>query len=253
MEDMILRKSIIKAVNEDPVNKCLRIANEYGNRYIKEIMCKDECSPELLSNDWFLALRFWFHKSFARGRKDSISITFMNRTIQAIEKMDKNKLFNIPSKEIEYNLSSNGVNNHIDREMVIQTINYVKGLKDRNIIAYSVSKIKRDQTESIFNELQSIYGIGPKLAGLFLRDVCFLYDIEPRDKNQLICLQPVDTWVRKVTIALNIPKCTSKTTINGVIEPVVDFCMENKMSPLLFNAGAWYVGARSFELFLQSI
>jgi len=63
----------------------------------------------------------------------------------------------------------------------------------------------------------------------------------------------VDTWVRKVSIKLQIPGCTKDKTVDGIVEPAVDFCMNNKISPLLFNAGSWYVGAKSFDLLLELI
>jgi hypothetical protein len=38
-----------------------------------------------------------------------------------------------------------------------------------------------------------------------------------------------------------------------VVEPIVSYCLQNKISPLLFNAGAWYIGARSFDLLIELI
>ena len=38
-----------------------------------------------------------------------------------------------------------------------------------------------------------------------------------------------------------------------IAERIVEQCRNYSVCPLLFNAGAWYVGARSFELLLESL
>jgi hypothetical protein len=234
-------------------NKCRRIANEQGGRYIKEQIDSDIWTPKRLSNDWFLSLEFWFTKSFFRGRRDDISENFMNKAISTIKQFGKNKLFYTPDQEIESALIKAGVNNHIDRKMVIQSINFIKQINNHNIVTYCLKEIKLNQTIKVFNELKTIYGIGPKLACFFLRDLCFVYKVEPSSKEELICIQPVDTWVRKVAIKLGIPGCTEDKHETEVIEPIVSFCLKHKISPLMFNCGAWRTGARSFELLLESL
>lgn len=235
------------------VEKCRRIANEYGERYKKEIMDSEKWTPQLLSNDWFSSLEFWFGKSFYRGRLDSISENFMNKALSVIKDIGKDKLFDISDESVEAVLLKAGVNNHIDRKMVIQTLGYIRSLDDHNLVTYCLSAVKQGQTRKAFNELQAIYGIGPKLASLFLRDICFVYKIDLSNEEQLIYLQPVDTWVRQVAVKLGIPGCTQKTHEIEVVEPIVSYCLQNQISPLLFNAGAWYVGAKSFELLLDSL
>ncbi len=239
--------------NKIMARKCRRIADEYGERYKKEVMDAAKWTPELLSGDWFPALEFWFNKSFYRGRRDSISENFMKKAMVMITRFGKNKLFDIPNEVMEKSLVEEGVNNHIDRKMVIQTLGFIRRLDDHNIATYCSSAIQQNQTKILFDELQSIYGIGPKLASLFLRDICFVYTLELTDKQQLICLQPVDTWVRQVAVELGIPGCTQETHEIAIVEPIVSYCLQNHISPLLFNAGAWYVGARSFNLLLESL
>jgi endonuclease III len=233
--------------------KCRKIADEYGQRYKEEIMDSDRWTPQLLSNDWFLSLEFWFNKSFFRGRLDSISENFKDKALSVIKDFGKEKLFDISNEEIEKALLKAGVNNHIDRKMVIQTLEFIRNLNAHNIVTHCLSKIEKDQTKESYDELQKIYGIGSKLASLFLRDICFIYMIDLSDKEQLICLQPVDTWVKQVAVKLGIPGCTQKMREIDVVEPIVSYCLQNKISPLLFNAGAWYIGARSFDLLIELI
>ena len=239
--------------NKIVVRKCRLIADKYGERYKKEVMDAAKWTPELLSGDWFSALEFWFNKSFYRGRRDSISENFMTKAMVVITRIGRNKLFDVSDEALEKSLIEKGVNNHIDRKMVFQTLEFIRRLDDHNMVAYCSSAIKLGRTNVIFDELRSIYGIGPKLASLFLRDICFAYKLELTDKQQLIYLQPVDTWVRQVAVELGIPGCTQETHEIEVVEPIVSYCLQNHISPLLFNAGAWYVGARSFNLLLESL
>ena len=108
---------------------------------------------------------------------------------------------------------------------------FIKNIDSHNIVAYSLKGINSGQTIIIFDELRKIFGIGPKLASLFLRDVCFVYKVEPVVREQLICLQPVDTWVMQVSIELGIPGCVKEINRNAVVEPIVDYCLKNKISP----------------------
>lgn len=246
-------KSTVSVRNKIVARKCRLIANKYGERYKKEVMNSAKWTPELLSEDWFSALEFWFSKSFYRGRRDSISDIFMKRTMATLKRVGKNKLFEVSDEEMQRLLKEEHVNNHMDRKMVLQSLGFIRKLDNHNLVGHCFVAIKNKQVQVVFDELQTIYGIGSKLASLFLRDVCFVYHIEPQNKEQLLCLQPVDTWVRQVVLGLGIPGCTQKTNAREVVEPVVNYCLENNISPLLFNAGAWYVGARSFELFLESL
>ena len=177
----------------------------------------------------------------------------MKRAWVVINRIGKDNLFKVSDNELEKSLSAEGVNNHIDRKMVIETLEFIKNIDSHNIVAYSLKGINSGQTIIIFDELRKIFGIGPKLASLFLRDVCFVYKVEPVVREQLICLQPVDTWVMQVSIELGIPGCVKEINRNAVVEPIVDYCLKNKISPLLFNAGAWYVGARAFSLLIKSL
>lgn len=237
--------------NKSIVRKCRRIANVYGERYKKEIMNVTKLTPKLLADDWFVALKFWFGKSFFRGRLDSISEEFMNKAWSAISSVGKNKILKINMDTLNKSLINAEVNNHFDRKMVLESLKFLQQLKDHNMATYAYSSIKQGNTLKIYSELNNIFAIGPKLASLYLRDICFIYKIEPLDKEQLLYLQPVDTWVRQVAIELGIPGCTDETNTKEVVTPIVDFCVKNHISPLLFNAGAWYVGAKSFKFILE--
>lgn len=93
-------------------------------------MGSDLWTADKISNDWFEALKFWFGKSFYRGRRDSISDYFRERSDNVIANIGKDNLFNTSEKELETLLHKAGVNNHIDRKMVIETISFIKKIED---------------------------------------------------------------------------------------------------------------------------
>ena len=90
-------------------------------------------------------------------------------------------------------------------------------------------------------------------ASLYLRDIVLLYDLQKflAIETQKY-LQPIDTWVRQVAERLGIIGKNDKDPI-AIAEKIVAQCRNHSVCPLLFNAGAWYVGARSFELLLESL
>jgi thermostable 8-oxoguanine DNA glycosylase len=232
--------------------KCRSVAEKMGERYIEEHI-DQRWNPDALTENWFKALEFWFSKSFFRGRRDSISIMFLNRALGVVQSFGKDKILATPEDVIEGALMGAGVNNHIDRKMVIESIKFLRSIKDNNIVKYCLLAIKDRKTVEVYNELINIHGIGPKLASFFLRDLCFLYRIEPATKEELICVQPVDTWVRKVAVRLGIPGCTPDKHEAQTVEPIVSFCTKHKISPLKFNCGAWYAGALSFDILIDSL
>jgi endonuclease III len=232
------------------IEKSRSIAEVYGTKYQREVMHIDDWPAELLSTDWFASLDFWYSKSFYRGRRDKISNRFRDCAMSVIRQVGKAHILEISSDELSSLLADAGVNNHIDRKMVVQSLDIIKNISNNNLSVYSRDGIKVERTQEIHSKLQSIFGVGPKIASLYLRDLCFIYKLSPKNKEQLVCLFPVDTWVKKVSIGLEIPGCTEKTNVDDIAETVVNFCINNKISPLLFNAGAWMIGALSFPLLL---
>ena len=233
------------------IRKSRSIAEIYGTKYQCEVMHVDEWPPELLSTDWFASLEFWYSRSFYRGRKDEISDRFRNCAMSVIRNFGKDRLLDASNEELSGLLGDAGVNNHIDRMMVIQSLEFIKKISNYNLAAYSKDRIKAEKTQLIHSELQSIFGIGPKLASFYLRDLCFIYKLSPKNQEQLVRLFPVDIWVKKVSVKLGIPGCTQGSNVEDIVEPVVQFCMNNNISPLLFNAGAWLIGAMSFDMLFE--
>lgn len=233
-------------------NKIKRI-EKLGEKYFEEYLSSAVINRGNLIQNWYNALLFFFSKSFYRGRRDEISDKFKERTLEVMEDYyDGYKVFRIlDSGELQKTLEKNGVNNHVDRRMVSETLKFLEKLPGNNIVSYSIERIRNGQAEEIHNELKQIYGIGDKLACLYLRDTALVYELEKFiQKKEQEYFQPIDTWVLQVARAIGLVGGDNKDLANTK-QKIIDSCLDNKVSPLFFNAGAWYLGTHSFQLLLD--
>lgn len=233
-----------------PVSRIQRIEG-FGSQYVRDFLGGEIVAREEYDEDWYKALKFFFKRSFYRGRRDEISDIFRERAFEILDRDVKSQEpedFN--GGVLEEQLWHNGVNNETDRRMVRQTIEFTQGLPERNIVRYAVGKIKTGQAEQIHSELTKIFGIGDKIASFYLRDVALVFGLEENlSEADLRYFQPVDTWVLRIVKELAIVS----DDIDEVKEKIIDACLKANVSPLLFNAGAWYAGAYSLELLIDSI
>ncbi len=232
----------------------IKAIEKYGQLYIERFLRQKIATKEEIYNDWYKALKFLFTKVFYRGRSDELSERFMNAAIQTLNgyKLDKNY-----NKEMLIEcLKSNGVNNERDRKMVLEFIDlifYSLASYQNNIVKYTVDEIKKGKILDIFNILDKIYAIGDKLASFYLRDVILTYQLEEYLKpDDFKYCQPVDTWVQQVALEIGVID-KKKTERDDIKAAIIKNCLDTKVSPLLFNAGAWMVGAKSFELLIESL
>lgn len=104
-----------------------------------------------------------------------------------------------------------------------------------SIIAAARESVLNDQVNRIWERLQRIRGVGPKIASLFLRDVAVKYGSTPRVNRHL--LQPVDVWIRR---AVHLLTESSWMGDEQVARWMVDGCEK----PELANQGIWFFGAQ---------
>jgi hypothetical protein len=143
--------------------------------------------------------------------------------------------------------------------MVLSTLDFLVRIPEWNIVAYSVAKIRSNQIESHFRELQAaqsssgIRQVGSKIAAVYLRDLVSLFRLEDQvgDNVAEICVQPIDVWVRR--LALRLELVNSKASDRKVAEAIVTSCRVAGVSALRFNQGAWYIGAHSFDLLVEQL
>ena len=232
----------------------LQSVEKYGERYVRDFLGNYIPNKDEYLKDWYKALDFFFGKSFMRGRKDKLSERFWLATMKTLETDRPSKGYD--RQTLENRLVTNGVNNGRDRRMVLEVIDFIFNSLDdfeNNIVKYAVSGIKSGKISEVFNRLDGIFEIGDKIACFYLRDIIMVYQLESYLKAEdFRYCQPVDTWVIQTASKLGIVRDT-KIPKEEARETIIGACLKANVSPLLFNAGAWIVGARSFDLLLEKI
>lgn len=238
------------------------------------------------------ALFFILSYSFYQGRLDKISGKFEKKAKKALEKFfretdpfSSNSFRRIPIikyieekkkklKAFEYekelkprysklleSLEANGVSKRGDRLMVASLINFIESSEEKNLVKMIIQKIKSKKLEEVYNELDGIWSIGSKIASLILRDIVYIYKLEPYlDKESYYYLQPVDTWVHQVSKELkliDLEKAKDKNGKSKIYEDeakdITDKCFEFGVNPIHYNQGAWYVGSNSLQILLKNV
>lgn len=227
----------------------LKQIQEYGQRYCEEFLADDTVEKSKLLANWYEGLNFFFRKSFYRGRKDEISDVFRKRALEVIQEFDlRNNIRKFKSLEFERLLLEKGVNNRVDRRMICQTIELIKEKGGLNIVAYSVEQIKKGNVSKIYGELCEIFGVADKIATFFLRDLAIVFELEDNiSSDDYVYFQPIDTWVRQVAERLRIIDKGENNRVT-IKEKIITATLKESVSPLFFNAGAWYIGKHSFDL-----
>lgn len=232
----------------------IKSIEEYGRVYVSENLKFQVGNRDLIYNDWHKSLDFVFSKVFYRGRRDELSERFMNAVLETLKKFHLAK--NYDKSLLEIRLKENGVNNLADRTMVAEMLDFVFSLSEfykNNLVRYSVEKIKNGEIAEVFSEFDKIFAIGDKLASFYLRDVVLVFKLENNLKlEDFFYCQPIDTWARQVAIKLKMIDRQEKKN-EEIKLSIIKACKKADVSPLLFNAGAWMVGAKSFDLLIERL
>jgi len=223
----------------------LRKIESYGDVYKREYL--DRWDKKRLLDDWKYSLEFFFDHSFMRGRRDQLSIRFKDRTLDVL----RITIFENPQYDLEEltkHLVRGGVNNSRDRAMVSDAIRFIRGLRDSNLTSYFIKKLAENETAA-YNELDSIQQVADKIATLYLRDLCWMFDIRPRDYNLVF---PIDTWLSKIVQRVGLAP-PDERSLKKVKSSAVDQLLSYGIDPIKFNAGAWYLGTHSLEVLLDNL
>lgn len=233
----------------------LKPVEQYGRRYVQEYLADARRRRDVIAGDPLAALSFMHGKLFMRGRRDEISVAFRNRTREVLAQYEH--LEDIDLRTLDGELIGNQVNNRYDRRMVRESVSFARDeliAYDRNVFTWAVDAIRRGEADAAYGALVRIFAVGDKLATFYLRDVTLVEDIEacvrPKDYRYF---QPVDTWVEQVAEGLGLigRRDFGKPAI--VKDKIISACVAVEVSPLLFNAGAWMVGAHAFRLLLDRL
>lgn len=231
------------------------LTKDYERRFLTE-------PRQPLENDWWKALQFFFDRVFYQGRRDDISAEVERRVIRVLSRYFSNEVIRDSeferlkkenwkevSQELRKTIGKGKMGKQRDIELTISTIKFVSSLQDKNLINYSVKKIKSGKIHVHSTELQDkIKGVGPKTSSLYLRDTVSLFSLENFLENEqdYEAVMPVDTWIRKITKSLGL--VGQDDTDNQIVRTIIEKCKDGNISPLEINQGIWYVGTHSFEL-----
>jgi len=232
----------------------LKKIESFGDVFKKEY--RSDWSKEKLIKDWTLSLQFFYDHSFMRGRRDALSIRFKELTINVLrDTIFKN--LNYDLELLNNQLAKEGVNNKADRIMVIESIRFIKEIKDNNLTTYFVEKLKIDEQEAYNELIENIKYVGDKITTLYFRELCWMFGVNVKDQKLIF---PIDTWVKQIINRLNIldKKRLSKEKLkrikdSEVKEKAVDICIKYNIDPTKFNAGIWYIGTHSLEIVLKNL
>ncbi len=138
----------------------------------------------------------------------------------------KNAKIGVNERNNPLNPNEDGVSVlNIDFQEIVKGLNDEKGIRNA------------------YEQLTKLRGVKHKVATLLLRDLVVVKKtnfaeekIQQDEKDVYWRLQPVDTWVRFIAEQLGINPATPKK--------ISEVCLDAKVNPLRFNAGAWYFGAR---------
>ena len=247
----------------------LRKIAQLSSRYIREYLGSEIGQRDILKDDWYEALKFFYGRSFYQGRRDELSERFYRKALQGLDgclgKSPEEREISLRKLEREGWLRSGkandpnplqgilkkyGVNKNGDRRMVISSLNFISSLPDLNIVNHALAMIKGGEVDQAYEEIDGIYSVGDKVTSFFLRDLVTVFDLEPLImEERYVYLQPVDIWVQRVGQQIGLIDRTSPPKQMKLA--IIDRCLEHRVSPVAFNQGAWYLGAHSLELLLE--
>jgi len=244
---------------------------EFSERYYKEILTerhfKEKHSVDIkrLHDDWWEAMKFFLSRALYQGRRDELSERVEKEVRKVLDyyfKDPSQREHNFDTlrrqnwrelrKKLEGRIGKGKVGRGRDIELVIDTLRFISQLPDKNIVNYSVRQIEDGKLEDLWRSLQysksktGIRSVGEKTASFYLRDLVALLNLESKIHRGQECLQPIDTWVRKVCKMIGFEKEGRELR-----KSIVETCNSLGVSPIRFNMGAWYVGTHALNILLK--
>lgn len=256
------------------MRKTLKELERFGNRYVKEHLSFWIKKRNALKTDWFKALDFFLWRVYFQGRRDELSeqyylaaqkalqTYFGNEPAQQKKKFktawDKGfiphdpewKKWSEQDNSLWKGLTQSKAGKSRDIEMVLDIFRFISSCPSLNIVLYSLNEIRNGKTQKLYSEIDSIWQVGPKVTSFYLRDLAFLYDIKLSPEDFFV-IQPIDTWVYQVAERIGI--FSKKDSNAAVIKKLLVACDKAGVDPKKVNAGAWYLGANSFDILLNHI
>jgi hypothetical protein len=237
------------SLSDHQIRQIQRVAG-HSAYYVKDLKTQ---WPSTVKDDWRMATRFWFDHAFYQGRSDKLSFKFEMKALQVLDEAlgvpyDPGGLSGIDLEAdgaLETALKSGGLPKLGDRRLVSGTLALIRELPDKNLVGWSVDAVQEGNIDMVFRRLDDVPSVGDKIVTFFLRDLDFLFDFH-LDAADLILLQPIDTWVRKISARIGF--VDEQDAEYWVKRGVVKACLAADAKPGLYNVGAWWVGSRGLQL-----
>lgn len=240
--------------------KAVRAVASFSERYCRTYL-GEPYSPDTLEKDWWSGLGLFLNHSFYQGRLDEVSERVEGAAMPVLKAYFATLApAQLPAadfvqlgRDLEAVIGKGKIGKRGDVKMLVSIFEFVSRLPETNLTRYSTAKIRESKLESHYYELQDIWQIGPKVASFYLRDLVCIYDLDNSVKsNELIFLQPIDVWVRKVAHRFGIiadENCPEDQVRSRIIET----CAQAGVSAFKFNQGAWYIGKNAFDIVIERL
>lgn len=270
-----------KSINSKVLKNITLLSKIYKKEHL-------ERKANLLSSDDFWKADLAFIRTmFNRGRRDELSFYFSSVAVCLLgdyfgnnKKEIKEKLKNLDLEDLAAHLNKKAVRfdyaayashyeevfkvkprekkyelkltNHKDIDLVVSALGFIaQNCKKHNynIHSYAKEKIEKGELKELFARLDSIKEVGHKLSSFFIRDMVFMHDLERHVSDQdMYYLFPVDTWVRQIAKVIGFDENAKD---KALVRQIVQYCKQENINPMDFNAGAWYLGSRPLRLLLE--
>ena len=119
-------------------------------------------------------------------------------------------------------------------------------IEDRhNIVSWAARMASGGWASAAFVQLQSLRGIGPKIAALFLRDVVTSHGIAESTLDDRRCILPVDVWVRRgISELVKRPELLNESHDRQTCDAAIAWADSHELRIATLDAGLWMLGAR---------
>lgn len=241
-------------MNEHAIKNVLQFGERFSNEYLPRSW------KNRLEKDWYGGVSLLISRAFYQGRRDEVSEMVEKAAAPVLDRNFDGKQFSVLNGfdfdalkgDLLAVIGKGKVGKERDADMVVGIFRFISGLPEEYLAQHSVSAIKRGDIRKLYTDLMDITSVGPKIASLYLRDLVDLYDLESKvSPEDLVLLQPVDVWVRKVAQRTGI--VNNGASDNEIQKSILQVCQKAGVSALRFNQGVWYLGKNAFDIVLANL
>jgi hypothetical protein len=241
-------------MNEEAIKKVLQFGERFRNDNLPRAW------KTRLEKDWYGGASLLISRAFYQGRRDEVSEMVEKAATPVLDRnFDGKQLsvlkgfdFDALKGDLMTVIGKGKVGKERDADMIVDIFRFVSRLPGENLARCSVEAIERGDIKKLYKDLMDITSVGPKIASLYLRDLVDLYDLESKiAPEDLMLLQPVDVWVRKVAQKTGIINYGASD--EEIQKSILLVCQKAGVSALRFNQGAWYLGKNAFDIVIDNL